>query len=115
MANSLFSNRSSTNSLFSNPQPKQEQYNEKRPWKVLLVDDEQDVLTVSKMVLKGLTFEQANVELLTATSAAEAKQLFSKHDDIALAFVDVVMETDVSLREHSLRKHVEVALAEARP
>lgn len=94
MANTLFSNRTSSNSLFSSAQPIQEQHSDKRPWKILLVDDEQDVLTVSEMALRGLTFERAKVELLTATSAAEAKQLFSKHDDIALAFVDVVMETD---------------------
>jgi response regulator RpfG family c-di-GMP phosphodiesterase len=64
------------------------------PWKVLLVDDEEDVLEVSRMVLEDLTFEDRPLNILTARSAREARALFEQHSDIALAFVDVVMETE---------------------
>ncbi len=65
-----------------------------RPWKILLVDDEQDVITVSKMALKDLSFEGAPVQIITASSAQEAQLALTEHNDIALSLVDVVMETD---------------------
>ncbi|MGR5500086.1 response regulator [Vibrio sp. DNB22_10_4] len=94
MANTLFSNKSSSDTSVSNANSAQEIDGQKRPWKILLVDDEQDVLTVSQMALRGLRFENGNVEIITAKSAAEAKVQLMLHTDIALAFIDVVMETD---------------------
>lgn len=64
------------------------------PWKLLLVDDEPMVHEVSRLILAGLRFEDRGVELLTAGSAAEARDLLARHGDVALALVDVVMETD---------------------
>lgn len=64
------------------------------PWTVLLVDDEEDVIEVSRMVLEDLVFEDRPLHILTAGSAREARQVFAEHPDIALAFVDVVMETE---------------------
>lgn len=63
-------------------------------WKVLLVDDEPDVHEVSRLILRGLGFEGRPVELLSAGSAAQARELLAQHGDVALALVDVVMETD---------------------
>ncbi|MCW5665235.1 MAG: EAL domain-containing protein [Piscinibacter sp.] len=63
-------------------------------WKVLLVDDEPDVHEVSRLILAGLGFEGRPVELLSAGSAAQARELLAQHGDVALALVDVVMETD---------------------
>jgi EAL domain-containing protein (putative c-di-GMP-specific phosphodiesterase class I) len=63
-------------------------------WKVLLVDDEPDVHEVSRLILAGLGFEGRPVELLSAGSAAQARELLALHGDVALALVDVVMETD---------------------
>lgn len=64
------------------------------PWNILLVDDEEDVLEVTRMVLEDLTFEDRPLNILTSRSAREAREMFERHDDIALAFVDVVMETE---------------------
>ncbi len=65
------------------------------PWKVLVVDDEDSVHRVTELVLKNVTFDDRPIELIEANSAAEAKTIFEKHgDEIALALVDVVMETD---------------------
>ncbi len=67
--------------------------NASAPWKVLVVDDEPDVLRVTEMVLKDLEHAGRRVELLQAESAAAAKALLGKHHDIALALIDVVMES----------------------
>ncbi len=64
------------------------------PWKVLLVDDEPAVHEVSQLILRGLRYEGAAVDLLSAATAAQARELLGRHPDIALVLLDVVMETD---------------------
>lgn len=63
-------------------------------WKLLVVDDEPDVISVSQLSLKGFTFAGRPLEILTATSAYAAREQLAKHNDIAVALIDVVMETD---------------------
>lgn len=64
------------------------------PWKVMVVDDEPDVLRLTELNLRGFVFGDRPLELLEAHSAEDAKQLLSEHSDIALALIDVVMESD---------------------
>lgn len=66
----------------------------KAPWKVLIVDDEEDIHTITKMALKRFTLEDRGLTFLHAYSAKEAKQVLATEKDIALVFLDVVMETD---------------------
>ena len=61
-------------------------------WKILIVEDDEDVQRLTKMVLKDLRFDGKGVEILTAHSKEEAKRIFKEHDDIAVAIIDVVME-----------------------
>ena len=63
------------------------------PWKVLIVDDDRDVAATTILVLRDVEVEGRPLDLLSAYSAAEAKQILSEHPDIGLAFIDVVMET----------------------
>ena len=63
-------------------------------WKVLLVDDEQDIRTLTKLNLKGFELDGRQLQFLEANSALEARDILAKHEDIALALIDVVMETD---------------------
>ncbi|UCV11925.1 DUF3369 domain-containing protein [Dechloromonas denitrificans] len=63
-------------------------------WKVLVVDDEADIRTLTRLNLKGFSFDGREIEFLEAASAYEARQLLEAHDDIAIALIDVVMETD---------------------
>ncbi|MGC9422684.1 DUF3369 domain-containing protein [Vibrio sp.] len=65
-----------------------------KPWKVLLVDDDEQVHLVTKMALRGFTFQHRKLELLSAMSGLEAKKILDDHTDIALALIDVVMETE---------------------
>jgi two-component system sensor histidine kinase/response regulator len=64
------------------------------PWTILLVDDDEDVIDVSKLVLEDIEFEGRPVRILTASSGREGQQIFETVPDIAVAFIDVVMETD---------------------
>ncbi len=64
------------------------------PWKVLVVDDEPDIRRLTSLNLRGFEFGGRPLTLLEAASASEARTLLQQHDDIALALIDVVMETD---------------------
>ncbi|WP_428035945.1 response regulator [Amphritea sp.] len=64
------------------------------PWKVLVVDDEEGIHGITRMIFRGYEFEQRPIELISAMSGAEARNLLSDHPDIALALLDVVMEND---------------------
>jgi response regulator RpfG family c-di-GMP phosphodiesterase len=63
-------------------------------WKLLVVDDEPDVRRLTAMNLRGFEFLGRGLHLLEAGSVAQAKELLDQHPDIAVALVDVVMETD---------------------
>ena len=63
-------------------------------WKVLVVDDEPDVVEVTAMVFDGLEVEGRPVEVLRAYSAQAAIDAFTAQPDIAAAYIDVVMETE---------------------
>lgn len=65
-------------------------------WKILVVDDESEVHTISRLILKDLDFDGRPIDLLNAYSADQAKEILKKHSDIALILLDVVMETESS-------------------
>ncbi len=64
------------------------------PWTILLVDDEQDVIEVTQLVLEDVEFEGRGLRILTANSGRKAREIFETESGIALALVDVVMETE---------------------
>ena len=66
----------------------------KKPWCILLVDDDAEVHAVTRLALKGFEFQGSGLELLSAHSGQAGRAVFQSRDDIALAIVDVVMETD---------------------
>ena len=71
-------------------------------WNVLVVDDEPDVLAVTRLALRDVTVYGLPVRIYTATSKAEAIELMrgplrmkgSTEPIVAVALIDVVMETD---------------------
>ena len=63
-------------------------------WKILIVDDEQDIHEVTRLALADLVFEGKSIEFLSAFSGQEARKILQEHHDIAIAFLDVVMEDD---------------------
>jgi response regulator RpfG family c-di-GMP phosphodiesterase len=66
------------------------------PWKVLLVDDEPDIHDVTKLTLSRFRLDERALTFLHAYSGAEAKEILSRETDIALVFLDVVMEREDS-------------------
>lgn len=65
-------------------------------WKILIVDDEADVHSVTTYMLAGQTFRGRPFDFLHAMSAEEARTLLAGHRDIAIILLDVVMEADDS-------------------
>lgn len=63
-------------------------------WKLLVVDDEPDVREVTKLNLRGFRFHERNLEIIEAGSAHEAREILTRDPHIAVALIDVVMETD---------------------
>ena len=80
-----------------------------KPWKVAIIDDEQQVHAVTQMVLKNTQIDEQPIEFLNAYSAEEGLRLFQNHPDIALAFIDVIMETDNAGLEliHQIRNELQ--------
>ena len=74
-----------------------------REWEILLVDDEPDVLSVSKLAMKNIVVDGAGLRIHTARSKAEAIEKLDTEfalqgglTSLAVAFIDVVMETDTA-------------------
>lgn len=62
-------------------------------WKVLIVDDQEDVHSVTRLVLSDLAFEGRPIVCQSAYSAAEAREVLRESREIAVILLDVVMET----------------------
>ncbi len=63
-------------------------------WTVLIVDDEPEIHQITLMALRDFSFLQHKLQFISAYSAAEARDILSKNNGIALILLDVVMETD---------------------
>jgi response regulator RpfG family c-di-GMP phosphodiesterase len=66
------------------------------PWKVLLVDDEPDIHDITKLTLSRFRLDGRALAFLHAYSGAQAKEVLAREKDIALVFLDVVMEREDS-------------------
>lgn len=93
-----------------------------KPWRILIVDDEEDIHTITKMALKRFELEDKGVEFLSAYNSEEAKCILEENNDIALIFLDVVMETDDAglrlakwLREENKNSFTRIILRTGQP
>ncbi len=64
------------------------------PWTIALVDDDPAVHEGTRYALAGYELDGRGLEILSAHSAAEARNLLAQRRDIAIVLLDVVMETD---------------------
>nr|WP_242521645.1 EAL domain-containing protein [Motiliproteus sp. SC1-56] len=64
------------------------------PWRVLIVDDDQDVHQATEFALKHQLIQGRALHFLNAHSAAEAQHLLRQEPDIAVVLLDVVMESE---------------------
>lgn len=91
-------------------------------WKVLIVDDDPEIHTVTQLALSDLVVLGRRLEYFHAYSGADACQLIEKKTDIVLVLLDVVMETDDAglnvvkhIREKLERSDIRIVLRTGQP
>lgn len=91
-------------------------------WKIVVVDDDATVHSVTRMVLKNFVFEDKDLEILSAYSDAEARDLLARNPDTAVVFLDVVMKEEDSglktvkyIREELANNLVRIILRTGQP
>jgi signal transduction histidine kinase/response regulator of citrate/malate metabolism len=67
-----------------------------RRWKVLVIDDDGAVHDGTRFALYDYVLNGHGLEIISAYSAAEGRQLLNVHPDTAVVLLDVVMESEVA-------------------
>jgi len=65
-----------------------------KKWRILVVDDDESVHQITRLVLADANIEHRMLDIVSAYSSAEAKEILANDSTFCMAFVDVVMETD---------------------
>src|SRR6266852_5432151 len=65
-------------------------------WKVAVIDDEPAVHDGTRFALSDYRLNGQGLEILSAHSAAEGRDLLRSHADVAVVLLDVIMETDTA-------------------
>lgn len=65
-----------------------------RKWKIAVIDDDPAVHEGTRFALSDYSLNGQGLEILSAHSAAEGRELMRQHSDIAAVLLDVIMETD---------------------
>lgn len=63
-------------------------------WKILIVDDEEEIHQVTRLALSKFRFEDKKLDIYSAYSGQEARKLLNRYPDLAMVLLDVVMETE---------------------
>lgn len=91
-------------------------------WKLIIADDEEEIHSVTKMVLSNYRFEGSGLEFLSAYTGAETRKIISENPDTALILLDVVMEKENSgletvrwIREELKNRFVRIILRTGQP
>jgi diguanylate cyclase (GGDEF)-like protein len=91
-------------------------------WKVLIVDDDAEIHSVTQLALSDLVVLGRHLEYLHAYSGKDACKLIEEHDDIVLVLLDVVMESDDAgltvvkfIREQLKRDDIRIVLRTGQP
>jgi diguanylate cyclase (GGDEF)-like protein len=91
-------------------------------WKVLIVDDDPEIHSVTKLALSDLIVLGRRLEYIHAYSGADACKLIEENNDIVLVLLDVVMETDGAglnvvkyIREDLDRQDIRIVLRTGQP
>ena len=91
-------------------------------WKVLIVDDDEQIHAVTRMVLADFVFREQKLQFLSAYSGAEGRAMLIANPDVAVCFLDVVMESDTAglelaqaIRGPLANPHVRIILRTGQP
>jgi len=63
-------------------------------WRVMIIDDDEDVHSTTTFALGNLDMQQRPLEFVHAYSAGQARELLKHEQEIAVILLDVVMEQD---------------------
>src|SRR5262249_56460404 len=63
-------------------------------WKVAVIDDDAAVHDGTRFALSDYMLNGQQLEILSASSAAEGRELLTQHPDVAAVLLDVIIETD---------------------
>ena len=92
------------------------------PWRVLVVDDDPDVHAVTRLCYVDFRYDGRALQVLSAHSGAEAREVLKHNRDIALVLLDVVMESDQAgldiaryIREDLRNRTVRIVLRTGQP
>jgi signal transduction histidine kinase/DNA-binding NarL/FixJ family response regulator len=67
-----------------------------RRWKIAIIDDEPAVHDGTRFALADYRLNGQGIEILSAYSAAEGRQLMRSNSDVAVVLLDVIMESDTA-------------------
>lgn len=67
-----------------------------RIWKIAVIDDDPAVHDATRFALYDYALNGQGIEILSAFSAAEGRDLVRAHPDLAVVLLDVVMETETA-------------------
>ena len=67
-----------------------------RTWKIAVIDDDPAVHEGTRFALWDYALNDQGIEILSARSAAEGRELMRANPDIAVVLLDVVMETETA-------------------
>jgi diguanylate cyclase (GGDEF)-like protein len=68
--------------------------NDINKWKVLIIDDDKEVHAVTKLALHDFEYDNKGLDLVSAYSAKNAKELLTKEPGFAFVLLDIVMESN---------------------
>ena len=74
----------------------EEQENENKyleSWKILIIDDDEEVHTFTKIALRSFVFDNKYLEFTSAFSGEEAREILEERNNFAIILLDIVMET----------------------
>ena len=95
---------------------------EAQRWKVAVIDDEPAVHDGTRFALADYKLNGQGLEIISAYSAAEGRELMRKHPDVAVVLLDVIMESDAAgldlvqfIRNHLKNDTVRIILRTGQP
>src|ERR1700686_858022 len=93
-----------------------------RRWKIAIIDDDHAVHEGTRFALSDYQLNGQGLEILSAYSAADGRQLMRSHPDVAVVLLDVIMETDTAgldlvefIREDLKNETVRIILRTGQP
>ena len=65
-------------------------------WSILIVDDDEEVHTVTKLALNNFIYDDKRLNLVSAYNEKEAKKILLENSDFAFILLDIVMDSNDS-------------------